>query len=312
VSAGSVEQVANVVRGAHARGVALHAIDLCALNRIVEFAPEDMIVTAETGMTLASLQNALAEKRQWLPVDPPDADNITIRDLIAHNLSGPRRYAYGTIREHLIGLKVVLADGRAIKSGGKVVKNVAGYDLAKLFIGARDTLGVVVEATFKLRPLPELESFLAREVDAARINDVVHAVLASGLTPVVLDAHRLMPESAAAIIVLGLAGTRGEVTWQAELAQTLGFNEKGSLSYDAEFRRTASPIHHFSVLPSRLTQALVQLEGRRFVARAGNGVVYHEGDPVLSAPATPTSQEPLACRLRAAFDPKRIFPELGS
>ena len=309
MSPGSVEQLADVMRAAHARAHPLDSIGLRALNRIVEFAPEDMTVTVETGITLASLQAALAAQRQWLPVDPPDVDNITIHEVIARNLSGPRRFAYGTVREHLLGLKVVLADGRVIKSGGKVVKNVAGYDLAKLFIGARDTLGVVVEATFKLRPLPELETFLARKVDVAGIGDAVGAVLASGLTPIVLDAHRLEPASAT-IIVLGLAGTRAEVNWQVELAQALGFDGQASLAYDTEFRRTATPVRQFSVLPSRLTAALARLGQRRFVARAGQGVVYHEGDAV--AVPTPAPAETLASRVKAAFDPKRILPELPS
>lgn len=276
---------------------------------MVEFAPEDMTVTVETGISLGALQDTLARKRQWLPVDPPDADNITIHEVIARNLSGPRRFAYGTIREHLIGLKVVLADGRIIKSGGKVVKNVAGYDLAKLFIGAHDTLGIVVEATFKLRPLPELEAFLAREVEGARIHDAVRAVLASSLTPIILDAHRLTSESTTTTIVLGLAGTGAEVNWQVELAQTLGFSDTASLTYDAEFQRTILPVRHFSVLPSRLAPALARLGNRRFVARAGNGVVYHEGDPLDAAPAL---VEKLASRARAAFDPKLILPEFTS
>ena len=111
-----------------------------------------MTATVEAGMS-SGLFRITRRAGQWLPIDPPNSDRTTIGDLLAHNLSGPRRFGYGTIRDYLIGIKVALANGEIIKAGGKVVKNVAGYDLCKLFIGAKHTLGIIVEATFKLRPL---------------------------------------------------------------------------------------------------------------------------------------------------------------
>ena len=108
-------------------GQKVRSVDVSAFNRIVEYHPEDMTVTVEAGVPLAHLQEHLRAHNQWLPVDPPRAMNVGT--LISTNASGPRRYGYGTIREYLIGLTVVLADGRLVKSGGKVVKNVAGYDL---------------------------------------------------------------------------------------------------------------------------------------------------------------------------------------
>src|SRR5262249_53895914 len=123
-------------------------VDLRALDRLVEHTPEDLTVTVEAGLTLARLQEALARRGQWLAIDPPNPESLSIGALLSTNASGPRRFGFGTIREHLIGLQVALADGRLVRSGGKVVKNVAGYDLLKLFIGARDSLGFIVEATF--------------------------------------------------------------------------------------------------------------------------------------------------------------------
>ncbi len=128
--------------------------------RILDYHPEDMTVTAEAELLLSDLQSRLKENGQWLPIDPPFPERTTIGELISQNLSGPRRYAFGTIREHLLGLTVQLADGRVVKSGGKVVKNVAGYDLHKLFVGSRGTLGTIVQATFKVRPSPEKEVVL--------------------------------------------------------------------------------------------------------------------------------------------------------
>ena len=122
-----------------------------------------MIVTVSGDVTLDSLQKHIARNGQWLPIDPPSPETVTIETLLSKNLSGPRRYGFGTIRDYTVGIAAVLADGRVIHSGGKVVKNVAGYDLQKLFIGGEGTLGKIVEATFKLRPVPEGEMFFQKE-----------------------------------------------------------------------------------------------------------------------------------------------------
>src|SRR2546423_14266551 len=103
-----------------------------ASNRIISHQPEDMTVSVECGLTLGALQERLAQARQWLPIDPPNSETVTIGDVLNRNSCGPHRFGYGTIREHLLGLTVALADGRMIHAGGKVVKNVAGYDLCKL------------------------------------------------------------------------------------------------------------------------------------------------------------------------------------
>ena len=124
------------------------------LSKLVEHAPQDLTVTVQAGMPLVNLQNALAEARQWLALDPMLVPEATMGGIIATNSSGPRRLRYGGVRDQIIGVRVVLADGTIAKGGGKVVKNVAGYDLPKLFTGSLGTLGVIVEATFRLYPLP--------------------------------------------------------------------------------------------------------------------------------------------------------------
>src|SRR5688572_12451185 len=151
-----------------------------------------MTATVQAGMTLSSLEQLLRHAGQWLPIDPPQFGSPTIADLLAYELSGSRRLGYGTIRDYLIGIKVALPEGQLIKAGGKVVKNVAGYDLCKLFIGARHSLGIIVEATFKLRPLPEAESFVQAEFNTlADLNACAKALLSSAAEPVILDAHNL-------------------------------------------------------------------------------------------------------------------------
>ncbi len=130
-------------------------LDTAGLNRIVSHEPGDMTVTVQPGATLAQVQETLAGEGQFLPLDPGQGERATIGGILATNAWGPSRLLYGTARDWLIGLSLVEAQGRVVKGGGKVVKNVTGYDLPKLHVGALGTLGVIVEATFKVAPLPE-------------------------------------------------------------------------------------------------------------------------------------------------------------
>jgi glycolate oxidase subunit GlcD len=124
------------------------------MAKMIRHEPADLVATAEAGITLNDFQRQLAERGQWLPVDPPDDGTATLGGIVASGLGGPLTPGYGALRSFVIGLRAVLADGRSIKAGGKVVKNVAGYDLCKLFTGSWGSLGVITEVTFKLRPLP--------------------------------------------------------------------------------------------------------------------------------------------------------------
>ncbi|MDQ6660866.1 MAG: FAD-binding oxidoreductase, partial [Chloroflexota bacterium] len=123
------------------------------LNQLVEHAPHDMTATVQAGLRLSDLQATLANTRQWLALDPAPGSAATIGGIMATNASGPRRLHYGGVRDQIIGIRVVLPDGTIAKGGGKVVKNVAGYDLSKLFTGSLGTLGVIVAATFRLYPI---------------------------------------------------------------------------------------------------------------------------------------------------------------
>lgn len=124
------------------------------LTRLLKHEPADLVATAEAGLTLSSFQKQLAQAGQWLPIDPPDDGRATLGGVVATGLGGAHSYGFGLPRSFVIGMRVVLADGRAIKAGGSVVKNVAGYDLCKLFTGSYGTLGLITELTFKVRPLP--------------------------------------------------------------------------------------------------------------------------------------------------------------
>jgi glycolate oxidase FAD binding subunit len=142
------------------------------------------VVTAQAGVPLAALQDRLAGSRQWLALDPPES-GATVGGIVAAAASGPHRLRFGTPRDLLIGITVVLADGTIARSGGKVVKNVAGYDLGKLFTGSFGTLGAIAECTFRLHPRQP-----ARRVVSAVVDDPMEAarrVLATGATPTALE-----------------------------------------------------------------------------------------------------------------------------
>lgn len=305
----SSAELAGLVAMHHDRGQKIPPLDLTRIGRVLELAPEDMTVSVEAGITLATLQNELERHGQWLPVDPPGAANLTIHELLAWSLSGPRRYGFGAIREHVIGMKVVLADGRIIKSGGKVVKNVAGYDLMKLFIGAGDSLGVICEVTFKVRPRPQMEQLVEVRVnDLAAVRDTIRAVLDSPVSPVVLDVFRedgSLPSPLC--IVLGFAGMAEEVEWQLGEVRRFGFVTTSSLDHEIRFWSATGPVHKKSVRPSNVCEEIARLNDRPFIARAGNGIFFYRGEALPSEAARPTV---LMRRLKAVYDPKGILPEL--
>ena len=130
------------------------ALDLRKCSGVLDFQPDDLTVTVEAGMTLDVLHDALAQGRKYLPLEAPHPARATIGGILSTNCTGPRRFAYGLPRDWLIGIAVVSPGGGESKAGGRVVKNVTGYDLNKLYTGSLGTLGVIVEASFKLTPVP--------------------------------------------------------------------------------------------------------------------------------------------------------------
>jgi glycolate oxidase FAD binding subunit len=178
-------------------------ISTAHLNQLVEHAVGDLTVTAEAGMPLATLQKTLAAAGQFLPIDPSYAATATLGGIVATGDTGALRQRYGGIRDLLIGLSFVRADGQMAKAGGRVVKNVAGYDLMKLFTGSYGTLGIITQVTFRIYPLPsEARTVLLTGADEG-IHQALSTLLASALTPTaiaLIPAHTL-PE----LKTLGLA-----------------------------------------------------------------------------------------------------------
>lgn len=189
------------------------------LNRIEDYQPENMVVTAQTGVTMTALNETLRRHRQFLPLNPPRPDVATVGGVVAAAASGPWRAYYGGVRDFVLEVCGVDASARAIRGGARVVKNAAGYDLPKLYVGSRGTLAFLTSVTFMTRPLPETSTrllFSAPTWDA--LHERLTAVAASDLRPAVLEVQRsdlrdTQPRPDASIVFEGAADT---VAWQVE------------------------------------------------------------------------------------------------
>ena len=189
-------------------------LELLGLNRVLDYNPADLTVGAQAGVRLAELQTRLRAEGQFLPLDPPFAEDATVGGLVATNTSGPRRVLNGSWRDLVIGAEVAGPDGQVTKSGGMVVKNVTGYDVYKAHIGALGTLGVLTRVNLKIAPLPQVERTVVFGFDdvlagGAAVGELVAAgVTASGID---LIAHELLPEPIANgapwVLAVRLSGT---------------------------------------------------------------------------------------------------------
>jgi len=180
--AGIHQHIGNLIPRYHA------ALSLEKLNQIPEYEPQDLVVKVESGCRLADLQDRLARDRLYLPIDPDGFEQATVGGIVATNTSGPLRFAQGTIRDYLIGISLVQPDGKWTKFGSRVVKNVTGYDMCKLYIGSFGTLGVLVDFFFKLKPIPPFSktvAFVLKGLDEARVG--LERLIHSPLTPVALE-----------------------------------------------------------------------------------------------------------------------------
>ncbi|MCA1609774.1 MAG: FAD-binding oxidoreductase [Acidobacteria bacterium] len=154
------------------------------LGRILEHAPSDQIVVAEAGVPLARLQETVQAHGQRLALDPPWPDRSTLGGLVASNAFGPLRARYGSIRDLIIGVSIVRADGTGSRGGGKVVKTVAGFDIPKLMVGSLGTLGLIATVTFRLHPLPETSAMvLVPRCSAALLRNLVREMRRAQLEP---------------------------------------------------------------------------------------------------------------------------------
>jgi glycolate oxidase FAD binding subunit len=180
---------------AHGMGDVLDRSDLLlhtsGLDRVIEHSQADMVVSVEAGITLEALQEVLAKSGQFLPLDPFNSPGHTIGGLLATGWTGPLRMRYGSPRDFLIGVRVALPDGRLASGGGRVVKNVSGYDMMKLHYGALGSIGVIVAASFKVFPRPLHDVTVSSDGGWAAVEDALATPLAPSALEVFSDRHVL-------------------------------------------------------------------------------------------------------------------------
>jgi glycolate oxidase FAD binding subunit len=302
-------------------------LEMRGWRQVVDYPARDLTVTVQTGMNVAELQSTLKREGQWLPVDVPHPERTTLGGALAVNLSGPRRLGYGTLRDYVIGIRFLSDDGVEIQAGGRVVKNVAGYDLMKLHIGALGTLGVITQVTLKVRPQPETAAALVCGSSAAELGPLLEALHGSQTRPVAVEvlnaaaweALELPPERPQApwLVVVGFEEKAATVRWQmatlrqelsrqqlpepaAEWLQPRGLWQRLTDGPDVSLRPVVEKVR---VRPSQMAERLLELDGPGVLlqAHALSGIVWRQSveprggsEAILwRAPATYKQQRPI-------------------
>ncbi len=298
-SVSSLEQAADALRAADAEGRRLRIGDdltTTGLTRVLEHEAGDLTCTVEAGLRLSALQSVLAGHGQRLSLDPPG--DPTIGALLAENVSGPLRHRFGAPRDLVLGVTLVLADGTIASAGGKVVKNVAGYDLSRLVCGSRGRLALIVRASFRLHPLPKSRRTLVVETDdPASIVSVLGRLQAE---PSALDV--LHPGRVAVLF----EGSARAVDAQVDAVQALvGVTESDDEIWAESRRLQAEAKTHVRFAPGELREHLADLP--KAAVRPSAGVAYvSEEEPRVNVTQGP-SVDGLAAleeRILRAFDPK--------
>ncbi len=278
-------------------------VSMAELTHIVDFPTGDMTITVEAGFRIEELQDVLRGQGQRLPLDVPQAHRATIGGAIATNTSGLGRFGHGTFRDYVIGISAVDGIGRLFSAGGRVVKNVAGYDLCKLLVGSLGTLAMVTQVTLKLRPVVEVRRLLwVTFDDAASIGPVLERLLSSQTRPVAVEvlspkaAHNIQRESKLElpldrfVLAVAFEGTEIETVWQTNtlrdeltpfaVEETLTIEpDAAGLLWDAFTEHPAAsddPLtFQASVLPSRVMDFITRAHDANIALQchAGNGIV---------------------------------------
>ncbi len=282
------------------------------LRCVIDYTPADMTVTVEAGTTIADLEALLARERQWLPIEPPLPASTTIGGLVAADLNGPLAASQGRLRDFVIGIGLVTAAGVQARAGGRVVKNVAGFDLMKLVVGSLGTLAIVTDLTLKVRPLPERQHGLVLDVRGVDEALAVGAAIEGALAVV---AHgSLVPDACGARVVVRLGGVAADVAaarhrvhdLAARHAATIRLDEDAAdpdvaacfaMLRDRSAQAPADLVVRLATLPSRVPALATDA-----LAAAESAVSAWHADPrrgVLTLAFAPASAESLAKTLAA-------------
>ena len=282
-------------------------ISTCALRRLIQYEPSDLTISVEAGMPFAELERMLGENRQMLPLDP-GWETSTVAGVIAANLSGPRRRIYGTARDMIIGMTFATLEGKLIRAGGMVVKNVAGLDMAKLMAGSFGTLAAIATVNFKVFPMVRRRSFEMRFDTAGQAFAERDRILRSVLQPAAIDilnwpdGIRMLIEvtgNEAVLDRIEREWKNGRVVEESAWREVIGFTPR----FLQENPRGA-------VVPMmmKLTEMSTAMEKLTVpaIARAGNSVIYAhyaENAPAVAWNGDFTTME----RIKQMFDPERLL-----
>jgi glycolate oxidase FAD binding subunit len=269
------------------------AVSTNSINRLIEHAVGDLTVTAEAGMKFADLQQILGKSGQFLPIDPAHPERATLGGIIATADAGSLRHRYRGVRDLLLGISFVRSDGKIAKAGGRVVKNVAGYDLMKLLAGSYGTLGIISQVTFRVYPLPEASGTVVLTGETNALSQVNQILLSSALTPTAVDL--LSPQLAEKLDLgkqAGLAvrfqGIAESVKQQSarllEVGEKLGLQGSNFSSSDEDrlWQRLSETINNsanngaitckIGLRPSAAAAAISELPVQDAVIHAGSGL----------------------------------------
>ena len=273
------------------------------LAKIVEYIPSDQVVTVQAGVPLAALQEALRGERQRLSLDPPFGARATLGGIVATGSFGPRRARSGAVRDLILGATMVRADGVVAKSGGKVVKNVAGFDLPKLLCGSFGTLGLIATATFRVHPLPETSAVLrATGVSSEGVLALVKRVREAQLEPAAWVATRTAPGRFD--VDLLFEGFEAGVNQQAKKLADLTRVDPAVFDEHAKLRE-ALPVQ-LRALPTELPAVERSATGR-FTWYPTLGLGFADGPP--QPPPAPKARA-LHDAVKQRFDPQGLLPSL--
>jgi glycolate oxidase FAD binding subunit len=301
-------------------------LDLRGLDHVLEDQPADLTVTVQAGVTAGDLAARLGARGQWLPVDPPGWRMRTLGGLAATGAAGPLRTRYGAIRDLLLGVRFVQADGVLTWGGAKVVKSVTGYDVPKLLVGSYGTLGVLVELTLRLHPVPEVDrTWLASFTSADAAQAFVARLVDSTVQPLRVEfldapaARACAAGPAAATIAVSLGSVEAAVVAQGAQVERIARSDGGVVvpaavdfwarHDEAGMRRDGEVVLHVSSLASHLATTVAAIE--RAVQRAAGASARVTGGALLGTlRASITGGEPE--RLAAAVEELRgVVAALG-
>jgi glycolate oxidase FAD binding subunit len=287
---------------------ATHRLSLAPLAGIIDYEPGDLTLTAHAGTTLAEVADVTGNQRQWLALDPPGTVDGTLGATVATASAGPLAHAFGLPRDAVLGIEAVIGDGSVIRGGGRVVKNVAGFDLTRLFVGAWGTLGVITEVTVRLRARPEVDETYV--VPVSRLPATVAPMAVEMLNAPL--ARRLHLELGTDVLLVRLGGNPASVAAQRDV---LGGDRVPDDVWTAlrEAEPSGAPVWRCSTTPARFAELWAALPSNVLAhATPSRGVIRCIGaDPaLLTAPATVVGER-LSPESWRALGPGRVRDRLS-